>query len=180
MRRTAPAKLAIEDFQFLDDLGYTLPQLILAYRPSDSSFKDNGTFQPPAFKPGREWLNIAHSTSAGQRFVLGTILTPRNRTIGSATQVLDQKWSARQLSTLDELAQYRKDIASLFGVDCNRSHRELAAGYYPIDVGYLSFVAADTFPASLDDLAEWKSGAERAASGGRWSLAILGEVRHED
>lgn len=169
--------LNIEDFKYSDQLGLTLPQLVLGIEVTgrmDRTYK---------FKPGRAWIKLAHQTAGyacHQRYMLATILKPKSVEVLQNMQRLARMWDGSQAgcfgNSLDSVIKYRNDLKALFGADCNTCFQDLEEGFYAIDLDDMPKLIDDDLPDELDDLVDWESGWGRAIGCvGRWSLCLISE-----
>jgi hypothetical protein len=171
--------LKVEDFKYYDQLGLTLPQLILGIEVNPKSEYSRDY----KFKPGRKWIKLAHQTAGhacNQRYLICTALQPKSVEVLQKMQQLANKWDGSQAgcwgNSLDSLNEYRQDIKNLFGADCNFCHNDFEEGIYPIDIDFLIGLTDEKVPENLDDLVEWESGWDRSLGClGRWKLFVLGE-----
>jgi hypothetical protein len=135
------------------------------------------------FAPGRSWRYIAHQTAGlacHQIYLLATILTPKGGVAEKMNQIserwLDSNCGALGTS-LDEILEYRSQLNSLLGVDCDNSYRGFEEAIYPIDctAQNLAKLTDEILPQNLDDLVVWPSDSDRYLGFiGRWKLYILG------
>lgn len=184
MARSSKPRLAlldIEDFDYLDrSHGLTFPQLILGVEVKADSLGEDARYPArlPRFKPGREWLRIAHRhglRGRQQSYYLGTVLSTKNGPLISA--FVGGYTAGLYDGTLTDTVDYSTDLRDMLSVGCNESWRDYDLGRYPVDLRYVADLTAERLPFNLDDLIDWNSGAERAAgSVGRWKLLILGTV----
>ncbi len=182
MARKVAATLTVEDFKYLDELGFPLPQLILGIEVDRSRL--TGEQLDYKFKPGRQWHKIAHQTAGhacAQHYIVGTLLKPKTPQIQKGIAALNDKWLDSDAGvfgvSLEEVLTYRQDLKTLFGADCNQSYSKFEEGFYPLDLEFLPKLAADSLDVEkLDDMVEWPSGfARMCGMVGRWSLLIAGE-----
>jgi hypothetical protein len=164
-----------------------LPRIILGIIPPDRAFEESPRYlwKEPKFKD-RTWLKIAHQTaglSCNQKFIIGTILTPKSPEILRSINLLCDKWLDSNMGcwglSLKEANEYENDLWRLFGanVGCNSSWKDLEEAWYPIDCtkNALNTLTSDTLPDNLDDLILWENGWERAMGCvNRWSIRVLG------
>lgn len=163
-------------------LGLQLPVLVLGIK---IDFK----LQPrqPAFKPGREWLNIMHQVSGHachQVPIVGTVLKPKNVEVLRGMSALEAEYLDSELGwgpsdlTLTALNKYRSRLIELLAVDCDYSYGDLREGIYPIDRSqkYLERLTDEKFPQQMDDLLADRGGWKQARGVyGRWGLWVLGK-----
>lgn len=180
-KKNSPA-LTIEQFKYVDDLGLSLPQLVLGIKIPRQKFGGDYPATDYNFKLGRSWLKIAHQTAGiacKQHYIVGTVLKPKSVSVAMSLSALDSRWYGSNVGalgcSLDNLIVYRSQLRELFNVDCNESHGDFEEGFAPIDVEFLPAMAADKLdPATLDDLIVWKSGWERSIGClARWGLWVL-------
>ncbi len=172
--------LKTEHFRPSDELGLSLPRLVLVTEPDVRSLFD-GDARDYAFKPGRDWLKIEHQTAGhrcNQRYLIGTVLTPKNPEVSRGMVALARKWfnsqAARGENPLDALIDYRADLKSFLNADCNDSHGKMEEGLMPIDIQFLPQLVTETLPKDLDDLILFDTGWERAAGcADRWQLYVV-------
>lgn len=178
--RPAIKNLKIEDFQASYQPGLTFPRLMLAIE-LDGRALSEGDMRDYDFRPGRQWLKIEHQTAGhrcNQRYLIATPLTPKNTEVMGGIFALSTKWFGSQAgcfeNPLDLLIDYRADLRRLFKADCNHVHSKLDEGLYPIDIEFLSALAADVLPKDLDELINFQTGWERACGFmGRWNLFVV-------
>ncbi len=171
--------LKTEDFRQPEELGIKLPALVLGIEVDPRNLNEESV-RDYEFRPGRQWHKIEHQTAGhrcNQRYIVGSVLAPKNPDVTGSIYALTTKWFDSQISrgtTLDCLVEYREDLRRLFKADCNRSHGKLEEGVYPLDIEFLSQLAADVLPKDLDDLLVFETGWQRACGCiGRWGLYIL-------
>lgn len=188
-RRTPTSKtpesrrLSFASFNYPEDLGWTLPSLVLAIPVPDDAFRDDADYRGYRFKSGRTWHQLAHQTgghACHQHYMHATLLTPLSADIQLRMNALSKQWYGTNAGvfgpTLNELGSYRADLARLFGADCNVSYPSFEEGIYPIDTEHGAKLAADALPKDLDDLIEWKDGFQRACGCiGRWKLYVISQ-----
>lgn len=172
-------QLKIEDFKYADQLGITLPQLVLGIEVDPRSEYARAY----KFKPGRAWLKLAHQTAGHachQHYLYATLLQPKTVEIAQRMNILACRWHDSQVGVfgarLDTVITYRSDLQKLFEADCNDCHTKFEEGYLPIDIDYIGKLAADQLPKDLDDLIDFASGWERGMGCvGRFGLYCLAE-----
>lgn len=181
--KKAKSSLNIEDFKYLNNLLLPYPQLVLGIKIPQESFRSEYFPRVYNFKPGREWLKIAHQTgglSCHQHYFVCTLLTPKSANVFDSYQKLADKWYGTNAGiggiSLEEAIAYQNDLKQLLKVNCNVSWCMLEEGLYPIDAKYTSDLALDDLPKDFDELIDFKSGLERASGSiNRWSLVVLGK-----
>lgn len=151
--------------EFLYYVGDTIqiPALVLGVKVYDPSKMHKASHID--FKPSdREWFKIAHQTAGHgchQHYICGTVLTPKSVDVLRGMERIDHKYYDSQIgclgTTLDSLVEYRDDLRTIFGVDCNRSYIDLEEAIYPIDCdkSALDLLASDVLPDDLDELINW-------------------------
>jgi len=172
----------ISDFEYLNQTEF--PVLILGIEYDGWMMKEKSEIKYN-FAEGREWKKIAHQTaglSCHQHYIIGTVLKPKNVDVYKKMNILTKKWSNSDCGTfgvsLNELNEYRDDIKTLFGLDCNNCYRYFEEGIYPIDCTQeaLEALTKENLPKDLDNLAIWEKDLDKILGCiGRWNLWILGE-----
>lgn len=162
----------LNDFESIAD--NKLPALVLA------------TNKLYNFKDKKHWYKIRHQVAGhacSQRKMIGRILEPRDE-VKDNLHLLCDNWLFSEVGclavTLNKIVEYRKQLQTYFGVDCNLNYSDFAEAIYPIDCSTESLkkMTVEILPDDLDDLIDWEQGKslmESAASWYRWNLYILGE-----
>jgi len=171
------SRVKLENFKYADELGITLPQLVLGIEVNPMSDRARAY----RFVKSRRWVWLAHQTAGlccNQHYLYATLLTPKSAAVLQGMNALAQKWLDSNVGwagvSLDTANEYRQDLDRLFGADCNSCHQDFEEAFYPADLEFLPKLAADQLPENLDDLIEWDSGLERAMGCvGRFRLLIV-------
>jgi hypothetical protein len=185
-KKSGKSRFNFGDFKYLDELGLTMPQLVLGIEIPGSCFDDEPGWSCHQYdlKSDRNWVKIAHQTAGlacHQHWMIGTFLKPKSVELLQNMQKLSDKWLDSNAGvfglSLAEANEYDGDLKYLFGVGCNRSWKDMEEAFYPIDCTPENIAAMtdEVLPNDLDELIEWGSGWERAIGCvNRWRLFVLG------
>lgn len=173
--------MSVEKFKYVDQIGLTLPLLVLGVRVKDWEFKDEENARDYKFAKTRTWHRIVHQTAGlacHQKHLTGTIITPKTGEVAMGLSGIATEWYDSNVgiggASLENILKYRESLLKI-GLDCNYSYPDFEEGFYPIDPEYARQISAEPLPSNLDDLIEWDSGLSRAiGSINRWGLWVLG------
>ncbi len=169
----------VDEFKLVEE--HELPMLFLGMRiESDFDLSDKSYLKHPVLK----WRKMCHQTAGigcHHHYLWGARLPPRNTSVERKMKALSEKWldsnAGTFCSSLEEIIEYRNDIRTLFGVDCDHEYRDFEEGIYPMECSERSLkrMTSLELPERLDSLLKFKTRmGVMFGIIGRWKLYVLG------